>query len=114
MKGNDNVVAYIYYGNKGSVVQMYNAGKKTPHLLAQNQPSIGLVNSTLSFVNKILMCTFSRLNSNPNVTNYFNLNNRSYYLLVAAGAAHSAHSIKHHCFKDASRTAFDFKSSVGG
>jgi hypothetical protein len=83
--GGDNVVSCMVTNGRGSVAHMYNAGKSAPQLLDSADPSVGLVNASISNANGLLTCSLMRLKANSNYINYYNLNN-AFYLLVAHGS----------------------------
>jgi hypothetical protein len=71
---------------------MHNSGKKRPQLLMEDNPSVGLFNDKISYLNQTVRCEFDRFKSAPNVKNYFDLTN-SYYLLFAKGAVSESNSV---------------------
>lgn len=82
------MVACWYLGqNQYSVRHMYTSGQTPPMNLIDLDPSVGLTNQTCQLSNGVLTCSFNRIKTRNNVTNYYDLsNNNSYYLLAAQGS----------------------------
>lgn len=82
--------------NQYSVRHMYTTGQSPPVNLIDLDPSVGLTNQTCKFSSGILSCSFNRIKSRNNVTNYFDLsNNNSFYLLAAQGSISNS-KLKYH------------------
>jgi hypothetical protein len=79
------VLSCVQIGNKGRVWQMYNPAPMTPNLLDNNQPSIGLSDIQVSWINGVFECSFLRQREFSSVNHYFPMN-QAYYLLIAKGA----------------------------
>ena len=88
-KGFDNVLCCMKWSNRSQVFQMWTTGHKRPSVLVSNDSSIGLSNVSIAYINGSLTCSFNRINSLPNVTNYADLNSNNYYVLMAEGATSS-------------------------
>jgi hypothetical protein len=67
-----------------SVSHYYNGAQGVSSLLSSSNPTVGFSNIVTSIQNGVATCNFTRANSLPTVTNYFNQNSQ-YYLLSATG-----------------------------
>jgi hypothetical protein len=87
-KGSDNVnvCKYLCTGTscRGTVENYYNDGK-SPRLLDGTNPSLGISNPIVSYVNGRIKCSFRRQNKLPNVANYFDTTSMPYFFLTANG-----------------------------
>jgi hypothetical protein len=82
--GGDDVVSCMMLNGQGTVTRMYNSGRQAPQLFDSSDPSLGIMNASISNANGIFTCSFIRQKSNGNYSNYYNLSN-PFYLLVAQG-----------------------------
>ena len=90
-KGDDNVVCCKIAGDQASVEQLYNNGKE-PILLDSNNATTGISNPQVSYNNGIISCSFTRQKTNSKVSNYFDLVNKEYYLLLAKGKVENSNA----------------------
>ena len=86
-QGNDDVAVCVISPNgTGNLFHYYNSGRTMPQLLDPTNPSIGYSNIQVSSVNGVVTCSFTRAKTLAQ-TNYYNLENVTYYLLTARGKA---------------------------
>jgi hypothetical protein len=83
--GNDMVIMCKYTtGSEWAIQHYYNYGKSS-QIFDSKDPSIGLSNAKVSYVNGILNCSFNRISWIENNKNYFDLRKEA-YVLVATGS----------------------------
>jgi hypothetical protein len=84
LKGDDCVLVCSFSKLGNNVWHMYNNGYGSPTYLHKTNPSIGISDALLTIYDGAVNCTFKRIMSMNNLTNYFDITN-SYYLLFAKG-----------------------------
>lgn len=111
LMGNDDVaVCQVNSNGAVSVNHYYNGAKGVSLLLSSSNPTVGFSNIVTSIKNGVATCNFTRANSLPTVTNYFNQNSQ-YYLLSATGPLNSNGAIRFHVNQEASTSMISFKLS---
>lgn len=108
MKGSDDVaLCKITSAGIGSVEHYYNFGK-SPRLLDSSNPSIGFSNTSVTYIDGIFTCSFTRVKTISNVANYFNLNSQ-YYLLTARGNLNGNGAPLYHTARESSSSQINFQ-----
>lgn len=75
----------IYKKDGSNLVQHYfNPFLGVSEVLKEDEPTVGLKNSKISFAQGFLTCSFSRAKIVAGINNYFDLN-KNFYLLLAKG-----------------------------
>jgi len=73
------------------VQRYYNPNNDSyPNPILQLNPTMGFSNSQISVNNGVVTCSFTRQMSMPNATNYFDISNTQYFMLVASGPSDSS------------------------
>ena len=85
--GNDSIDAcrFSSISNMSVIEAYYSTVKTRPTILNATNPSHGLFNGSISISNGVFTCSFNRFKSMPNTPLFYDLNNSSYFILLATG-----------------------------
>ncbi|CAF1098188.1 unnamed protein product [Brachionus calyciflorus] len=106
--GQDCIVVCKMINNIGTVEHYYATGKVTPSLLDPNEPTVGITDATVSYVNGNIQCKFTREKYIDSVPRYCDSSKNKYYLQIAEGSIYGGIIQKHGSDVVVSDSVIDF------